>query len=235
MPLQLHGLDHTQGGQRIDEAGGAVPGVGSLGQEQGVGGADTAILGVHLAAQDGHGAAQQGLGLGGGAGSHDFACALVAGGQGGARAGGHGPAQGRRDGRGQDGGFTRSGDRGGLQVCGSDQQAQVRGVDRRGADPHQDLAIARLRRRDSRQGQAQLGGVGGDFGAELEEGFGNGRGHVQASLDTAKGNAHLSGGYVNPRCRGGRPGRALRRLRPGGPGRRRRHRPPLAGAGAGRP
>ncbi len=183
MALQLHGLDHAQGGQRIDEAGGAVPRIGPLWQEQGVGGAHAAVLGVHLAAEDGDGAAQQGLGLRGGAGGHDLPRPLVADRQGGAGAGGDGPAQGRRDGRREHGGLARSGDAGLVEVRRSDQQAEVRRVDRRGAHPDQHFPVPRLGRGDAHQGQAQLGGVGGDFGAQLEEGVGNGRGHVGAFLE----------------------------------------------------
>jgi hypothetical protein len=60
--LRAHGGDHAEGGERIDEAGGALGGCGTQRQNQALHGLDAAVLRIHGAPENGHGLPHQCLG-----------------------------------------------------------------------------------------------------------------------------------------------------------------------------
>src|SRR6266850_6477028 len=59
--LRAHGFDHTERGERIDEAGGALGRCGTRWQHQALHGLDAAVLRVHGATEDGDGLPHQRL------------------------------------------------------------------------------------------------------------------------------------------------------------------------------
>ncbi len=151
--LPAHGLHHAQRRQRIDEARRAVGGGGAGRQRQDVGGLQGAVLGVHRPADAGHELAEQRLGGRVGPRRDHRARAFVAHRHGLVDAPGHGPHELLRHGGRHHGAGRRLG---GGHVGGAQQQAEVRGVDGRTLDAHQDLVGAGVGDVDLGEGKLEL-------------------------------------------------------------------------------
>ena len=154
-----HRPDHPQGRQWVDEAGGALLRRHALREHQTVHRADGPVLGVHGAPEDGHGLAQKRLGGGRAPGRDDDTRTLVPDGKGLAYAGGHGAQGGGSDGRSQHSRGSRPRNPRGADVGRPDQQAKVRGIDRRRLDANHH--IVRTWRGDVHllEGELQLSAV----------------------------------------------------------------------------
>ena len=151
VPFGAHGADHAQRREGIDEAGGALGRLGARGQDQALHGFDAAILGVHGAAEDRDGLAQQRLRGGRRAGLDDDPRPFVADGQGLIQASGDRFHRRRRNPCGHHRPISRAGRRGRAQIGPGKEQALIGRVDGRGLEAHDHLLRLWLRCGDADQ------------------------------------------------------------------------------------
>ena len=190
--FQPHGLDHAQRGQRVDETRGTLGRRGAGRQHQALLGFDGTVLRVHGAAQNRHRLAQQGLRGLAGAGLDDRAGTLIADRHGLVHAAGHAlhefVGNGGRDHR----AFARARRPGRAEVGSAEQQAEVRGIHRRGFDAHHHFVRPGLGNGNAGQRNLQLAAAF-DKGTQLQGSACGGVGH-DASCRAASKEAYAPSG-----------------------------------------
>ncbi len=145
--LHPHRLGKREAGQRIDEAGGTVGGVGAVGQRHYHLHRQAAIFGVHLAAKQRDGLAEQRLRFGRIPRRDDGAASFVADRECVTDTAAHRAHPGGRDIGGDDGQAVACRCARGRHVGAAEQQAKIRRVDRCGEDLHQHFVRLRHRHR----------------------------------------------------------------------------------------
>ena len=167
VPLHHQGFPHSQGGHRVDEAGRALLRGGARLQRQALQGIHAAILTEHFPAEDPDGAPQQCLGLGGIPRGNHRSRALVAGRQGLPDTRLHQRQGPLRQGQGDLGTLRRALDPGARRVRRTEEQKEIRGIDRCRANPQHDFLRPRARNRLILQPQGQ-GSLGIDPRTQLQ-------------------------------------------------------------------